>query len=429
MNDGFVEFYDERLHERYYFKKHKSGLPIYVFPKDMTSSYALFGVGFGSFYNDLSFEDGSKMTFPSGVAHFLEHKLFSSEDGSDAFEQFASLGADANAYTSFNKTVYLFSCTENLIPSLKQLIDFVSHPYFTEENVKKEQGIIAQEIKMCDDNPYDVLFKNLLYAMYGVGRYSENICGSIESIKEITPEILYRCYELFYRYSNMALVVCGCADPDEVSEAVDEMLPEREELYKFRCGRIISSPSVFKPYVEHHMPVGRTVFEIGIKDVCISEDAQKRLKRDVAMTILEEMLFSRAGELYNSMLEEGLIGESYSYGYSITKEIAFHSVCGESDDPQKVLERIKSYIKKVSEDGLSAEDFYRCKRVFEAEFIRDFDSVDDIANSLIGFVFDGGEIFEYRRIIEGTTFGDVCKCFDEAFGDEAYFALSVVSEK
>ena len=422
-----TEFSDSKLREKYYHAKHESGLDIYVFPKKMTVSYALLGVNFGSLADKIVLDGGKIKAFPSGIAHFLEHKLFSCEDGSDAFEKFASFGADANAYTSFTKTVYLFSCTENFDRSLAQLVDFVYHPYFTEENVRSERAIIEQEIKMCDDSPYDAVSRDLLYAMYGECAASENPCGSVGSISKITPEMLYECYRLFYRYSNMALIVCGDVDIESVIGIVDRNLPIRERAEVFNVVPMRTDKKVFKDYIEKHMPVGKSIFELGIKDVNISEDPCERLRRDAAMTILDEIIFSRAGDLYNEMFESGLISASYSYGYSMTKELAFHSVYGESDEPKKVLEKIKNYIKKAQENGISKEDFVRCKRILEAEFIRDFDSTDDIANSLLDFVFDGAEMFEYRKIIEDVTYEDVCECLRDAFRDE-YFALSVISE-
>lgn len=424
MKNNITEFYDGVLREKYFHIKHESGLDIYVFPKKMTSSYALLGTSFGSLA-DTIIENGKEKRFPSGIAHFLEHKLFSCEDGSDAFEKFAELGADANAYTSFGKTVYLYSCTENFYESLEQLVDFVCHPYFTEENVSKEKSIIAQEIKMCDDSPFDMVFRNLLLAMYGECSVSDNICGTVESIDKITPETLYECYRLFYRYSNMALVVCGDVDVQSVIEAVDRSLPERERVMPPEIKEMSTDACVCREYIEEKMPVSRGVFELGIKDTDIPADSYARMKKDAEMTVLAEVIFSRAGELYNEMFESGLIGTAYSYGYSITREVAFHSVYGESDEPKAVAERVKGYIKKLQKEGIDKASFERAKKILIAEFIRDFDSTDDIANSLLNFVFDGGDMFEYRKIIEGVTYEAVCERLQSSFEPE-YFALSVI---
>ncbi len=423
--NNITAFADRKLGEKYYLIKHKSGLDIYVFPKKMTLSTALLGVRFGSVYETGAAADGVRREYPSGIAHFLEHKLFSSADGVDATEVLASLGADANAYTSNNKTVYMFSCTENFTAALAELVNFVYAPYFTNENVESERGIITQEIRMCNDSPYDAVSQNLLHALFGKGKLSDDVLGTERTIDRIDAKTLYDCYDAFYRYSNMALVVCGDVSVEEVVKAVDGALPEREEQSAPALPQISYEDAVDKPIIEKVMPVAQTVLEIGIKDGVPSPDVLTRLRRDVLLTILDEMLFSRAGELYNGLFEEGLINESYSYGYSITRDVAFHSIYAESERPHEVLARVKGYIALKKREGLSKRDFIRCKRVMMAEFIRDFDSVDDIANSLLNFVFEGADIFEYGRIIEDVTFAELCECFEDSFDEECY-ALSII---
>ena len=423
----FTTFFDKKLNESFYYCKHKSGLDVYVFPKKMTLKTALLGVRFGSVYEEGASVDGTIVSYPSGIAHFLEHKLFSSADGVDAAELMASLGADTNAYTSNNKTVYMFSCTENFDASLATLIDFVYSPYFTDENVESEKGIITQEIRMCLDSPYDVVSQNLLLALYGKGKLSSDVLGTEESVKEISAQMLYDCYGAFYRPSNMALVVSGDVDCSAVLDIVDAHV------------KISSSDAPILPVshtergvceakIERKMPVGMPIFEIGIKDDNPPQDAVARLRRDVALTVLDEMLFSRAGELYNELFESGMINESYTYGYSTTRDVAFHSIYGESEDPQAVLSRVKKYIADIKERGLSECDFIRCRRVMQAEFIRDFDSVDDVANSLLNLVFEGSDSFEYRKIIEELTFSDVRELLYSAF-DEERFTISIIKNQ
>lgn len=421
----FTLFADEKLGEKYFFTKHESGLDIYVFPKKMTLKVALFGVKFGSSYEKGAIVDGKIKNFPSGIAHFLEHKLFSNEDGVDATEVLAEIGADSNAYTSNNKTVYMLSCTENFYPALKGLVKFVCNPYFTPENVESEQGIIAQEIKMCLDSPYDVVSQNLLVALYGEGKLSEDVLGTDKSILEITDKTLYDCYDSFYRFSNMALVVCGDVDENKVLDTFEASIGTYEEKSIPINPKFSYKPGVAMPKIERSMPVSQPIFEIGIKDDLPSENSNERMKRDVVMTVLGEMLFSRAGELYNELFEGGFINESYTYGYSIAREVGFYSIYGEGDDPDLVLDKVKKHVSKVKREGLSEKDFIRSKRVMMAEFLRDFDSVDDIANSVLNFGVEGINIFEYRKIIEGVCFSDVQKCLNESF-DEDRFAISVI---
>ena len=224
-----TEFYSERLRERYVRIDHPSGLPVYVFPKPLTTTYAIFSTRYGSV--DTKFRrtgDTDWVETPDGIAHFLEHKLFENADGSDSFERFSAYGADANAYTTCNRTSYLFSCTERFEESLEELLRFVTTPYFTKQSVKKEQGIIAEEIREYDDNPWERCFQNLMEGLYEKNPIRVNICGTEKSISRITPEILRECYDAFYRLSNMALIVCGDVCEEDVVKIVDRVLPAAE---------------------------------------------------------------------------------------------------------------------------------------------------------------------------------------------------------
>lgn len=416
---------DDVLGEKYYYTKHESGLEIYIFPKKMTSKVALLGVGFGSLY-EIGANDGENtLEFSSGIAHYLEHKLFTNEGDLDAAEELAALGADANAYTSNNKTVYMFSCTDNFCASLASLVGFVTHPYFTDENVESERGIIKQEINMCLDSPYDAVAQNLLVALYGDCKISTDVLGTVDSVSQISADMLYECYDSFYRCSNMTLVASGDIDPGEVIRVIDTALPNKMPRSVPRLPDVCYDSAVHMPYTERIMPVSSPIFEIGIKDAHPSADVRERAKRDVAMTILDDIIFSQTGALYNELFEGGYINESYSYGYSITRDVAFHSVYAEGDDPLAVLDKIKTRISEMKREGISDRDFIRSKRVLLADHIREFDSVDEIANSLLSFAMDGIDSFEYHRIIDSVSKADVERCLNDSF-DEECFAISVI---
>ncbi|MBQ8141445.1 MAG: insulinase family protein [Clostridia bacterium] len=414
------------LREKYYKYSHPCGLDIYVFPKKLSSSYAILAAHYGSIDNVLQ-KAGNTVTVPDGIAHFLEHKLFANEDGTDAFEHFSAIGADANAYTSFNKTAYLFNCTDNFDDSLKILIDFVTHPYFTKESVERERGIIAQEIKMYDDSPAEACYYGMLEGLYEKHAIRRNICGSVESIEEITPELLYECYRVFYNLSNMALIVCGDLSPERIIAIADEMLPrEKSEAHAVRVRETaLESPAAFMPRVSKKMKVSKPIFNIGIKDVDIPEDPLQRQRKDAAMSILNEMLFSRAGTLYNELFESGLISPEASYCYTINESFAFNSLAGESDSPEEVLAKTCEYLHSITADDLSEEDFERGKRVMYAEFVKEFDSTDSIANNMLSFIFDGADILGYSDIISDVTLDDVKQLFKDSFKDE-YFTLCAV---
>ena len=430
MNNRKIIRYDSAsLGESYFKYTHPSGLDIYVFPKNMSATYALFGVKYGSINNSLVV-DGERVTVPDGIAHFLEHKLFFNEDGSDSFERFSEYGADANAYTSFNKTVYLFSCTDRFEDSLGELTYFVTHPYFTEESVNSEIGIISEEIKMYEDNPGDRCFYGMLEGMYEHHSIRRNICGDVDSIKKITPGLLYDCHAAYYTPENMALVVCGNVDVDSVIDIADKHLSRDWQKRKSQLPpeNEREDATTYQSYVEAAMQVSKPMFSIGYKDVLIPEDARERIKRDAIFSILNEMIFARSAELYSSLFEKNMISPAFSYGYTISKDFAYSSVAGEADDPKAVLEEISAHIKMLKENGLDRGEFERAKRVMYAESVKTFDSTESVANSLFAFVCEDAEMLEFTDILADVTFDDVRDAFEDAFDDRTV-TLSVVVPK
>ena len=414
-----------KLGECYYKMSHKSGLDVYVFPKKLTSAYALFATKYGSVDNVFRMKGkGEFIKVPNGIAHYLEHRMFTQKDGSDITERFSEYGADANAYTTFTKTVYLFSCTDNFERSLAALLDFVTEPNFTEELVERERGIIVEEIKMGEDNPYDRCFYGLLEAMYQNNSVRINIAGTEQSVSHITADMLNECYRAFYNPSNMALVICGDVTPEQVMDVANQHIPisfvssETERFFEKE------PKEVFQKLYEAYMPVAKPIFTIGIKDSYIG-DQTGRMERDAAMQILCEILFSRSGRLYNSLFESGMISPELSYGYSITEQFAFVNIGGEAEEPKAVMARIKAYIKEKQQSGILQEDFERCKRVMLAEYIKGFDSTEEIANNMIDFIFDGGDIFDCYQAIEQVTLEDVEHLLHTVF-DEDFYCLSVI---
>ena len=402
-----TEFVSERLGERYVRIDHESGLSIYVFPKALSTTYAILSARYGSVDRKFRLPGEDFVKVPDGVAHFLEHKLFENEDGSDSFERFSQLGADANAYTTCNRTSYLFSCTDRFEESLEELLTFVTHPHFTKESVKREQGIIAEEIRMYDDNPWERCFQNLMEGLYEKNPIRVNICGTEKTISKITPKILDDCYRAFYQLSNMALIVCGEVEEAAVLRVADRVLPKKGENIPVERWIDAEGKAAYRSFVSTRMQVAKPIFSIGIKDVDIPKDPRERIRRDAALSLLEEILFSRSGRFYNALFEEGLITPSYSYGYSIAEGFAFHALTGECDDPEEIERRFLSFLEEAKREGVSREDFERCRRALYADVIRYYDSTEDIATELLTFVFDGGELFDYPSVIESLTWEEI----------------------
>ena len=425
MSGEVIRKESKRLREYYYEKTLDSGLIVCVFPKKLSTSYAIIGTRYGSIDNAFKTEGEAEFTaYPEGIAHFLEHKLFENEDGVDAFERYARFGANANAFTTFDKTAYLFSAADSFYESLEVLLDFVSHPFFNAEKVNKEQGIISQEIRMGEDNPHRRLFSELMKIMYQSHPIRMDIAGTVESISRITPEVLYACYNAFYRPSNMVLSVCGDLDETRVFEMAERFFPPREEK------KVITAPieeprAVLKQKTECRMDVAKPLFNIGVKNPDVEDDPLERMRTCAGMSILSDMLFSKSGHFYNSLYEKGLLSNSFDYGYAARRSFAFFDMSGESRDPDAVYEAFAACIEEAKTNGLSREDFEINKRVTYASTIRQFESTEDIAVEMMEAAMDGDGLFAYSDIVQSVSFEDVERLLHERFL-KGYFCMSVI---
>ena len=403
---SFIIKENANIGEKYYYKQHKSGLPLYVFPKKHSTTYAIIATKYGSV--DTSFKtdkDSGFLNIPDGVAHFLEHKLFEDENGNDAFLRYAQYGGNANAYTSFTRTAYLFSCTNNFRENLEVLLDFVTHPYFSEKSVKKEQGIIGEEIKMYEDNPGWRVFFNMLKALYINNPVKKDIAGSIESISKITPEILYRCYNTFYNLNNMALCVCGDVRPEEIEKICDIVLGQ-SQMIKIEKSVPEEPKEISKERITQNLEVAQPLFSIGIKDAPASTP-EKAIKKNAVNTILLQLLFGKSGDFYNRHYESGLINNNFSFSYEHEKSFAFTEISGSCEDPDGVKKAVCEEIALRREKFFTEEEFERAKKAVYANFLFNFDSTEQIANNFLFFVFSGNDILDYPDVISNVTYEDV----------------------
>lgn len=415
------EVVSKTLNEKYYEIDHTSGLKVFVWPKEgYNSTYGIFGTPFGSIYNHFTV-DGEEVRVPDGIAHYLEHKLFESEDG-DAFSLYASTGANANAYTSFEKTCYLFSTTKNFERCLEILLGFVTSPYFTAETVAKEQGIIGQEIRMYDDSPdWRVMF-NALSAMYKNHPVRVDIAGTVETIAQIDADKLYKCYNSYYNLHNMALTVVGKVDVDQVIEICDRILKPCENVNVE--SHFPEEPyAVTEHYVEQKLPVAVPLFNLGFKG-----SADRRVtEQEIAYTdILLFLLASSTSPMYRELMDKGLINPSFSYeqfegpGYN---SIIFS---GESRDPKRVEEIIKNYIIKLREEGISEEEFENARRATYGDALSSLNSVDTTANLVEDFFFNGRNVFTYFDAVASATPEDITNCLGKIL-DTENSTLSVIT--
>lgn len=415
------EIKNEKLGESVFSAVHPSGLRIFVMPKEgYDSVYALFSTKYGSIDTAIKNENGEFETIPEGTAHFLEHKLFESED-LNAFERFAETGASANAFTSFENTAYLFKSSGDVEKSLEILIDFVQNPYFTAETVEKEQGIIGQEIRMYQDLPDWKIMFNLLKALYTDHPVRIDIAGTQESIAKIDADLLYRLYNKFYNTSNMVLSVVGGIEPEKVVEVVNRVLKTKKG--ESICRKFVKeNPVPERNYVEEEFSVARKQFMLGFKEDISSPELT--LKDEIATDIMLESIFGNSSDFFKILMDEKLIDMSFDaslfngFGYSC---ILFSGV---SDEPEKVSQMIKDEIERVKKEGIDADAFNRAKRRFYGSFVGDYNSISAIANRLSNLSFNGNKPFDEIKICSEITIADAEKRLG-ILRDE-YSALSVI---
>lgn len=416
------EIRNDLLNDVYYDIDHPSGLKILVMPKEgYESTYAIFATKYGSIDTMIQLEDGSYKEIPEGTAHFLEHKLFESED-LDAFERFAKTGASANAYTSFDRTGYLFSCSANFKKNLEILLNFVQNPYFTQATVEKEQGIIGQEIDMYKDVPdWEVMF-NCLRTMYKNLPVRIDIAGTQESIAKISADVLYGCYENFYNLNNMVLAVAGNTTVDEVLEVADRVLKPVEGKMAER--KIIDEPKeVISDYCEEALSVATPQFMLGFKESW--ETPERTAKEEITMEILMDMLSGSSSNLYRRLFDAKLINNSFGAEYFTGFGYSCVLFAGESSDPKAVAEAIKEEIKAFRKNGIDVPTFERTKKKLYGRMIMGMNDVDNLANNMVVSYFADESLFTDFEVYKTITVADVEAMLEKTL-DENYSVLSVI---
>ncbi len=419
------EFFESDIGESYVKATLDSGLKIYILEKPMyNSSYAIFGTKYGSVDTCFSV-DGEQTCVPEGIAHFLEHKLFESEEG-DAFTRFAQTGAAANAFTSFDRTCYLFSCSDKFYENLEILLDFVQSPYFTEETVKKEQGIIGQEIRMYDDSPgWRVMF-NMLRAMYHNHPVRIDIAGTVESIAKIDYSLLYKCYKTFYNPSNMFICIAGNVDAERVLKQIKEGIKPSKtvEIEKTLC----NEPSeVLNCYTEQKLSVAAPIFCFGYKEN--PKEPQRTAKGKICTALLMEIIAGDASPLYKRLMSSGLINDEFSsehfngYGYSA---VLFE---GESNNPRAVAKEIKNEVERLRTEGIDKKLFSAVRAGMYGNAIRLFNSVEGIAMQMVDCAMNETELFDDIKYLKAVTVEDVQKRLSLLDNDNTVLSVILPQEE
>ncbi len=407
---------NDRTGEQYTYVKHPTGLDIFVWKMDnYSTTHALFGTKYGSINTKFKTKDEPDfITVPNGIAHYLEHKLFENED-CDVFKLYAKTGASANAYTSFDKTAYLFSCTDNVYESLEILLSFVQNPYFTEETVQKEQGIIGQEIRMYDDNAGWRVFFNMLGGLYHNHPVKIDIAGTIESIAEINADLLYKCYYTFYNLNNMVLSIAGNVDEDRVLELCDKLLkqggnPELETAFEDE------PETVYKHEVVQKLEIAMPMFHVGFKGK--PEKGLDAVRAEIETNFVLSLLADESSDFYKKLYDDGIINSSFSSEVFMGDGYFCSIFAGESRNPRLVRDKIIEEINRCKKEGLDEERFNIIKKSYYGALIRDLNDAEAIATIMLNAGMEKLSAFDVIETVAAVKFEDVQKRLDKQFNTE-----------
>ena len=398
-------FKNDILNEDYSLTVLDNGLKIYIMEKpEFNTAYAVFGTKYGSVDTAFSLNGGKTVTVPEGIAHFLEHKLFESEDG-DAFTKYAKTGAYANAFTSFDKTCYLFSCSNMFYENLDILLGFVQSPYFTAQTVQKEQGIIGQEIRMYDDSPSWCVLFNTLRAMYHNNPVKIDIAGTVESIAQIDDKLLYKCYNTFYNPSNMFICIAGNIDTTKVLEKIERSIKPASPV---KIDRVIPNEpeTVVCNYIEKKLDVALPLFCFGYK---LNINRELTLFDTVCFDVLLKIISSDITPLYNELTEKNLINDEFDNELFTGRGYTALLFDGESNSPNAVADSIKNEINRLKKEGIDNSIFEAVKRDVYGSTIKRYNSVEDIVMSFIDSAVCSYNSFDELDIIKNLKIEDIQK--------------------
>ena len=390
-----------KIKEKVYIEKLENGLTVMLIPKNTTNKkYAIWATHFGSVDNHFIMPNTNEEVYvPDGVAHFLEHKMFEQESGKNSLDTLMALGVDANAYTTNNHTAYLFEATDHFMEALDELMDYVQHPYFTDENVEKEKGIIGQEIGMYDDDPAWTLYMNTLDCLYKENAIKIDIAGTVESISKIDKDVLYKCYNTFYHPSNMVMVLCGNFNEQEMLEEVKKRLIDKPKQGEIKRIYPKEENDINMPYKEANMEVSKPIFMIGFKDKIEKEN---KVQRHIAIEILMNMLIGKSSSLYQKLYKEGILLAEPDLDYEFTDYYAHVLISGQYKDEKKVQEELLKEIQRQKEN-LDEESFNRTKKKVYGDYVVEYNNIADISRMLLSDYFKGIQSFDYIEQFQTVT--------------------------
>ena len=387
-----------------------NGLNVYVCKKQgFSKKIGLFGTKYGSIVNDfVDILTGNRIQVPDGIAHFLEHKLFEKE-GANALDLFSKMGVSSNAYTSFDQTVYFFETSEKYKEAIAMLVKLIKEPYFTDENVQKEQGIIGQEISMYDDDPSFMVYFNALRAMYQKNPVRIDIAGTIESISHITKELLYTCYNTFYSPQNMFFIVIGDVDVDETIDLIEENINKYEnnsvpntKIVKYNAQE---PKEIAKKDIVQKMEVYMPQLCIGYKLDLV--DGMQITKNEHIVSILSDMYFSKQTEFFEKEYKEGKVNESIDMQYEGSDAFSHVLISSTSTNIDELEKDILEYMNKIKNEEVNEELFEIVKRKKIGEFILASDNLEVSYRRIIDSILNNIDVYSDVEILKNITKDDI----------------------
>ena len=412
---------NKQIKEKVYLETLENGMKVIIIPKKYTEKkYIIWGTKFGSIDNHfIEPTTGKEIQVPDGVAHYLEHKMFEQENGVDSLYKLMSLGLDANAYTTNDHTAYLFGGTNNFYEGLDELMDYVQHPYFTDENVEKERGIIGQEIGRYNDEPAWQLYVNMMDCLYTNNPVKLDIAGTVESISKITKETLFSCYNTFYHPSNMILCVSGNFEPEQILEEIKKRLLPREKIGEIKRIYPEHEYKINKPFKEQKMDVNIPLFITGFRDILENEN---KIMKHIAIEVILNSLIGKSSKLYQELYNIGLLLGTLDFDYEFSDEYSHVIISGQSENPEKVNEKL---LEVLTNTTVSKEDFERSKKALYGEYLSEYDDVESIGRMFLQDGVKGINSLDYIDVFKTIDLEYVNKIQKDLFKKEMS-ALSIV---
>ena len=424
---------NSKIKEKLYIEKLENGLTIMILPKKTRKKYIVWSVNYGSIDNKF-FAPGEKdMTIvPDGIAHYLEHKLFEQENGHNSLDVLSSLGVNANAYTTNNHTAYLYECTNNFYEALDEFMNYVQSPYFTDENVEKEKGIINQEIGMYDDQPDWKVYLNALDSLYVNNKVKLDPAGTVESVSKINKEILYKCYNNFYKLSNMAIVVVGDFEKEEIFNEINKRIIKNEDTTIAKKVVDKEPDKINKKEIYEKMDVNIPLFILGIKDKIENNNSlnnsKLQIKKHIAIDIILDILVGNSSALFNKLYDEGLIFSEFTSIYEYARDYSHILIQNQSFEYKNVIKEIKNSIEFLKKNGINEDEFERMKKKNYGMYVKEFENIADLGNNFMESYFKGVNPFDFIDESQNIDKQYVESVLREIFIEDK-MTLSVVANK